>query len=147
MAYDPMKDYAANFTDDGKFKKGNKLAQGNRFNTQVAELNKTLLKALTPEKMLEMSVAMIEKACNGDVAAYKVVTDRAMGKPKMSVDITSENGAAIGLTLADIQIAVYRAVKDDPKARVKVAAALKELALKQQKVESNEQGEDDGQSE
>jgi hypothetical protein len=146
--YDPMRDYSKNFDDRGHFKKGNQLAKGNVFNRRVAELNKVLQNALTDEKMIEACNAMIEKAIAGDVAAFKVITDRAMGKPKMSVDITSENGASIGLTLAQIQVAVYKAVKNDPKARIALAGAFKELALRQQTAEENgEVEEDNGQGE
>jgi hypothetical protein len=141
MAYNRETDYQNNFDERGKFKPGNKLAKGNPFQKEVARLTSELYDAAKDGRFKEATEAIFDRACAGDVAAYKVLSDRLLGKARMFLDVSTDDGKSLGLTLADIQIAIYNAVKDDPKAKLKVAAALKELAFKQQEVEESDESE------
>jgi len=66
---------------DGRFRKGNPGGPGNPHARQVARLRAALLEAITPEDIAAVVRAMIERACAGDVAAAKVILERALGQP------------------------------------------------------------------
>lgn len=61
--------------------KGCKPGPGNPFAARVHELRRTLLDAITPDALHRVVIRMIELAVEGDVAAAKVVIERAVGKP------------------------------------------------------------------
>src|SRR5258708_3197283 len=77
---------AATPTPPGRFTRGNPGGPGNPFARQVAELGKVMLQAVTPEKMLVIAGAMIERAQKGDVAAAKLLMQYTLGKPAATVE-------------------------------------------------------------
>jgi hypothetical protein len=70
----------------GRFVRGNAGGPGNPFGRQVAELRKVLLDVVTPDKLRNLVVALIERATGGDNAAAKLVLLYSLGKPAVAVE-------------------------------------------------------------
>ena len=72
----------------GRFLPGNEGGPGNPYIKRVAALRKALLEAVTPEDIVQVVAALIEKAKKGDVNAAKILFDRTFGPPTPA-DITA----------------------------------------------------------
>lgn len=75
---------------DGKFLPGNAGGPGNPFAARVAELRGAVLAAVTPEDLQAIVRALVEAALGGDVAAAKVLFDRALGRPLERAELRIE---------------------------------------------------------
>jgi hypothetical protein len=67
--------------DRGRFGAGNKYARGNPHARRVARLRAELLRAVTPEDLRDVVVALLNQAKAGDVAAAKELLQRLLGPP------------------------------------------------------------------
>ena len=65
----------------GRFGSGNKFARGNPHARRVARLRAELLRAVRPEDLREVVVALLTQAKAGDVAAAKELLQRLLGPP------------------------------------------------------------------
>ncbi|MEI6171155.1 MAG: hypothetical protein WCQ45_01555 [bacterium] len=65
----------------GRFAKGNPGGTGNPYARRVAELRSALLDAVTPADIEGMARAVIDKARDGDVVAFRAVAPYLFGKP------------------------------------------------------------------
>jgi len=65
----------------GRWLPGTRGGPGNPFAARTAALRSSLLEAITPDAMRRITLRMIEMATEGDVAAAKVIMERAVGKP------------------------------------------------------------------
>ena len=70
----------------GRFAAGNNGGAGNPFARQVAALRRTLLEAVTPEKLTAIINALVAKAEAGDVPAAKLVLSYTVGRPAAAPD-------------------------------------------------------------
>ena len=64
----------------GRFVCGNRGGPGNPFAKRTAELRSAMLDALTPDAVRRVVLRMIDSALDGDVAAAKIVLERAVGR-------------------------------------------------------------------
>jgi hypothetical protein len=65
----------------GRFVAGNRFARGNPHARRVALLRATLLKAVTPEDLREVVLAVLKQAKTGDITAAKELFLRLLGPP------------------------------------------------------------------
>lgn len=65
----------------GRFGAGNKFARGNPHARRVARLRSALFKAVGPEDVRDVVLALFESAKGGDVAAAKELLQRLLGPP------------------------------------------------------------------
>jgi hypothetical protein len=70
----------------GRFTLNNPGGPGNPFARRVAALRTALLDHIRPEDIAAIIKAIIERACQGDVAAAKLVLAYSLGKPAPAVD-------------------------------------------------------------
>jgi hypothetical protein len=70
----------------GRFARGNAGGPGNPFGRQVAELRKTLLVVVTPERFRTLVDSLVTRAANGDNVAAKLVLQYTLGKPAAAVE-------------------------------------------------------------
>jgi hypothetical protein len=70
----------------GRFTINNPGGPGNPFARRVAQLRTALLDIIRPEDIAAIMKALIERACQGDVAAAKVVLAYGLGKPAPAVN-------------------------------------------------------------
>ncbi|MCC5821842.1 MAG: hypothetical protein LAT64_00985 [Phycisphaerales bacterium] len=68
-------------TPGGRFTKGNPGGPGNPHAAKVAKLRAAILRAVTPEDIEGIVLAMVHRAKGGDMAAVRELLDRAIGKP------------------------------------------------------------------
>lgn len=82
----------ADFTPAGKFARGNKIGKlgGNPYAKQSLKMKAVQVKSTTPERMLRVWNALLDKAESGDVPACKEVFNRVYGKVKQHVEVTSQ---------------------------------------------------------
>lgn len=64
----------------GRFTPGNSGGPGNPYARRTAELRAAMLDALTPDAVRRVVLRMIDSALDGDVAAAKIVLERAVGR-------------------------------------------------------------------
>ena len=81
-----------NFTEKGKFAKGNTASKGHKQREQVRanEFKRIFQEAISFEDMKAVAEAMLTKAKGGDVKAAKEVLDRCMGKAPQAVKLEGE---------------------------------------------------------
>jgi len=114
---------------NGRFAKGYKGGPGgNRINTQAVRLRNLLYGMVSDDDFQEMVLVQIELAKGGDKAAFKILCEFLLGKPQQSVHLSGGVEAdKQALNAADLQIAIVQCLADEPAARAKVIAKLKEL--------------------
>src|SRR5688500_16703846 len=66
---------------DGKFQRGNSAARGNPLNRKAQQLRAALLRAVGEDGITKATAAVLEKACAGDVLAYRELCNRVVGTP------------------------------------------------------------------
>lgn len=115
---------------NGYFAKGNKLGRGNPAHKRMGQLRKAFIKAVTPEDVLEVGKKLMEKAKSGDIPAARLFLDHVLGRAPQHIELTGPEGQALGLSLADIQIAIFQSIADLPEARARVASALRTITHK-----------------
>ena len=71
---------------DGRYLPGNGGGPGNPLGKQVQQIRSALLNAITPEDIKAIVARLIQKAKGGDIAAAKVVFERALG-PAEAYDV------------------------------------------------------------
>ena len=69
----------------GRFGPGNRSGRGNPFARRTAELHRALMDAVEPRMIAAIAKRLTKAALEGDVAAAKVVFDRALGRSAPSV--------------------------------------------------------------
>jgi hypothetical protein len=113
----------------GRFMVGHRFGKGgNPFQKQQARLRAVLYEEVSEEKLRAMIRKHAELAENGDKVSFKILLEHMIGKPVATVHLSGADGEKLaGLSLADVQLAVVEALADEPGARIKVAAKLKEL--------------------
>jgi hypothetical protein len=112
----------------GRFAKGNRAGRGNPFAKQLYQLRTALHERVAAGDFAEMIDKLLEMAKAGSIPAAKLLLEHLIGKPVQAVHLSGPDGEKLdGLSLADIQLAVVEALHDEPAARVKVAAKLREL--------------------
>lgn len=83
--------------DRRRFNGGNSTkAKDGKLDKRKNEYRTALADALTPNEIIDVIQAMQLKAIKGDVQAAKVILEYYLGKPKESVDITT-NGEEINV--------------------------------------------------
>src|SRR5687768_7481111 len=65
----------------GRFGQGNRFAKGNAQARKMARFRAEVLRAVSPEDLRGVVVALIEAAKKGEVSAIKELFDRLMGRP------------------------------------------------------------------
>jgi hypothetical protein len=71
----------------GHFAKGNRGGPGNPFAARVGKLRSALLSAIKPSDLQAIVAKLVEQAKSGDVAAAKLILDRAVGKVPSSIEL------------------------------------------------------------
>jgi|SRR5687768_10682873 len=66
----------------GRFAPGNKLARGNPHAKRVARLRSALFKAVSPDDLSDVVMALLKSAKGGDVSAVKELLQRLLGPPE-----------------------------------------------------------------
>lgn len=64
----------------GRFAAGNRLAKGNPHAKRVAKLRAVLFRAADPAAMLRAARKIMQQAEGGDLAAFREILDRTVGK-------------------------------------------------------------------
>jgi hypothetical protein len=114
----------------GRFTTGNPGGAGNPNLKRVHALRNMLLAKVTDADFDEVLEKLIGMAKGGDLDAIKELLNRLLGRPVAAVEVSGPDGEALGVNLADVQLAVWESLKDEPAARQKVAAGLRKLAQK-----------------
>src|SRR5262245_43562264 len=109
-------------SEGGRFGAGNSFAKGNPLNQRVQKLRCALLRSLTSKDVRDVAAALLKKARKGDVQAAKELFDRALGKPRQSIELEGE-----GVSAASIAAVILQALEEFPVARQAVAAKLRGL--------------------
>jgi hypothetical protein len=65
---------------NGRFAPGNRLGRGNPYNKRACELRAALFRAVDDASMEEAAGAVLEKAKNGNVVAFREICDRTIGR-------------------------------------------------------------------
>jgi hypothetical protein len=65
----------------GRFVVGNPGGPGNPYAKRVNELRSALFRAVDAESMEKAAAAVLEKACDGDIAAFRELCNRTLGLP------------------------------------------------------------------
>jgi hypothetical protein len=105
----------------GRFALGNRAAAGNPINKRMRELRQALFDCTTEGDIAEIKKSLMESARSGDTAAARVLLEYLIGKPKETVEVSTDGGS---LPLATIVGVIMAALGDDPDAKVRVAAAF-----------------------
>jgi hypothetical protein len=101
---------------NGKFKKGWRGGPGNPYIRRIAALRAVIATAVAPDDMMEVMVALLEKAKAGEMAAIRELFDRTLG-PAIPFDVLAK--------LEELQEVISTKM---PELRDKLQAALGELA-------------------
>lgn len=109
----------------GRFAPGWKGGPGSGLSRRQYELRKELVEAQTPEYVRAVGKKLLKLALDGDVQAARVWLEYVVGKPTQAVEISGPDGAALDLT--SVVSVIMLALGDDQAARVKVAAAFRQL--------------------
>lgn len=113
---------------NGTFTKGHRFAKGNPFARQQGALRTQLYAAVTTSDFKDILDKLLALAKEGNIPAAKLLLEHLIGKPVQAVHLSGPDGEKLeGISLGDVQLAVVEALADEPAARVKVAAKLKEL--------------------
>jgi hypothetical protein len=113
---------------NGRFKAGHPcLSRGNPFQKQLYEMRSLLYSRVTAEEFNAILDRMIALAQDGNVPAAKLLIEHLCGKPLQAVQVSGADGEKLGLSVADVQLAVIEALADDQSAKAKVAVKMKEL--------------------
>lgn len=86
---------------DGRFGPGNRAARGNPHARRVARLRTALIRAVTPEDVEAVAVALLAKGKDGDVGAARELLQRLLGPP-VALDVI-ERLDAVEQRLAALQ--------------------------------------------
>ena len=86
---------------DGRFAPGNRAGRGNPHARRVARLRAALMRAVTPQDLAAVALALLAKAKDGDVAAARELLQRLLGPP-VELDFV-ERLAAMERQLAELQ--------------------------------------------
>lgn len=73
----------------GRFAKGNRGGTGNPYAKQVAELRKSMMKAVTKRDMQQIVEKLIAKAKAGDLRAVDLLLNRIFGAP-VAADVMAQ---------------------------------------------------------
>ena len=73
--------------EKGQVLPGSRLAVGNAGRTRMAMLRRTLVKAVSPEKVRQAEAKLFEMFMDGDTTAARIWMDHALGKPVSSIEI------------------------------------------------------------
>lgn len=94
-------------TEDGYFKKGNKLAANHKIVRQalVRAIKQRDLQKGDGETLRSIAESLIDKAIEGDVQSYKELRDTLDGKPAQSLSIDANVTAITASELTDDQLA------------------------------------------
>jgi hypothetical protein len=113
----------------GKFTKGNRHGHGNPHNKAAQQLRGALYACVTEEDFQAVVQKLIEMAKAGSIPAIKLFLEHTIGKPPMPVHISGEleTDKPAGITIADITDCILESLRDEPAARAKIAAALRDL--------------------
>lgn len=79
----------------GRFTEGNAGGPGNPHGGQVARLRAAFFAAVTEDDLREIVADLVERAKGGDARAAREVLDRTVGKPRLSVDLTTMGDRAL----------------------------------------------------
>jgi hypothetical protein len=96
----------------------------------MAMLRRTLIKAVSPDKVRQAEAKLFEMFMDGDTQAARIWMDHVLGKPLTQVEVTSRGGQA--LTLAFVISAINQAVPD-PEVRDRISQVLDQLCDQEQK--------------
>jgi hypothetical protein len=80
---------------NGRFAKGNKGGPGNPHVQQTAQLRSALLGAVTPERIVNVIQALMDRAEKGDVPAARELFDRLFGKASQPIEVSGPNGQPV----------------------------------------------------
>jgi hypothetical protein len=116
--------------EKGRVKPGSRLATGNVGRTRMAMLRRTLIKAVSPDKVRQAEAKLFEMFMDGDTTAARIWMDHVLGKPLTQVEVTSRGGQS--LTLAFVISAINQAVPD-PEVRDRISQVLDQLCDQEQK--------------
>ena len=84
--------------EQGRFTKGNPGGPGNPYAQQVAAFRRALVNAVTEEDIAGIVAAIVSKAKDGDVAAFKTLAPYLFGRPPESAyaeDMREERGPLV----------------------------------------------------
>src|SRR5687767_15952779 len=70
----------------GRFALGNKAGKGNPFARQVAQLKSAVLQFMSVGKLQQILEALFARACQGDLAAAKLLLQYSLGQPSRAVE-------------------------------------------------------------
>src|SRR5688572_9300560 len=70
----------------GRFASGNKAGNGNPFARQVAQLKVAVLKFMTEDKLAKILEAVFAQACEGNLAAARLLLQYSLGQPSKAVE-------------------------------------------------------------
>lgn len=122
----------------GHFAAGNKVAVGNPQNKRMAELRKAAREAVSVDDLQAIMRKATAEAIGGDWIAARFVYEYTVGKPIQGIEVTTGDDGPVSLDLGLIVATITAALGDDQAARIKVAAAFRQLSL------DRRQGQHDG---
>lgn len=111
-------------TAAGKFAPGNRAAAGHKHRQHVAKLRRAFTEALEPSDILNVVAKLLELAASGDVAAIRLLLDRALGRVQPPESFTEDDSEL------DREIEVQRIAGE-----LRAAAPHQALEFIQQKAE------------
>jgi hypothetical protein len=84
-------------SERGQFLPGNQLAAGNPNHRRMYELRKSMLDAVTPKMVEDVTIKLVELAKEGDLEAVKVFFSYVLGKPVQAIELTGEAGGPVAV--------------------------------------------------
>jgi hypothetical protein len=127
MSESPFPPFQNGRGPDGRFAAGNKGGPGNPALQRVHQLRTVLAECVSDRDFRTVVKKLLAQAKKGNIDAIKELLNRLLGKPPASLELSGPEGEPLGMSLADVQLAVWEALADMPDARVKVAAKLRAL--------------------
>jgi hypothetical protein len=114
---------------NGTFQKGHHFGGGNLFAKQQARVKQFLYDCVSDNDLIDMIGKQVELAKGGDKASFKILMEHLAGRPVQAVHPSGsvDGDKREGLSNADLQIAVIEALADEPAAKAKVIARLRQI--------------------
>src|SRR3974390_1267600 len=110
----------------GQFSRGNRIGEGNEGNKRMAELRRSIFKAVTEDDVKAVIRSLGESAKGGDVQAAKVFLEFVCGKPVTPIEVSGPEQGPVNVT--GLMAKIMLCLAEYPEARFKVAAALHQAA-------------------
>ena len=106
----------------GRFTTGNPGGPGNPHSRQVADIRRAMVEAVSEDDLQAIVATLIAKAKAGNIMAAREVLDRLLGKPKASMDLTTDTSDS--LTEEQIHQRLTLLIASEPAVRTEIAGII-----------------------